>query len=799
MLARQCIGGSAPPATSETRSATAALLLVCAFLVASPPARAQETSDPERLPDTAALTAEEELIDRILDGAGRFLDRQLVAAGEQRRVQWSRILRLPTAERDVELSAHRTRLQAIIGGSDPRTVGAAPEVISSLDGPTTLAHGGGIRVQAVRWPVLDGYAAEGLVVMPDAGEPRATVILLPDADYRAEQLVGLVESSDESAGLPLQLAAAGCRVIVPQPISRQQETRGDRVELTDREYVYRCTYVLGRHPLGLEVQTVRALVDWLRLGPNASQEGGPEEHAQPIAVAGYGEGGLVALLAAAVDTRIDAALASGVWGNRDRVWSEPLSRNVFGLLRDFGDAELACMIGPRPLIIEASEGPEHQIAAAGAAPGRLVSPRREEVTRAVGNTRQIMGDRCQWLQVFEGEEPAFGSVAACSSLLRAVGIQDVKIADRGSLRDELKNAARQALDPQAARRRQLGQIETIAARWIRSSRHGRAEMIEQLDTGSPEIYRRATEPLRERFERDVIGRFEEPLLPPATRSRLWRRNDVWTGWEVEMDVFPELVAGGILLVPNTASADEPRGVVVCVHGLEGLAADTIIGDHQAYRDFAARLCERGFVVFCPQQLYRGRDRFRELQRKANPLGKTLFSLMIPQHRQIVGWLQTLPYVDPDRIAFYGLSYGGKSAMRIPAVVTEYGATICSGDFNEWVLKNASTSDRFSYVWTGEYEIFEFDLAGTFSYAEMAALICPRPFMVERGHFDAVAEDRWVAFEYAPVRHLYAARLGLPERTTIDWFVGPHTINGEATFAFLHRHLDMPKPTEPVAR
>ena len=45
---------------------------------------------------------------------------------------------------------------------------------------------------------------------------------------------------------------------------------------------------------------------------------------------------------------------------------------------------------------------------------------------------------------------------------------------------------------------------------------------------------------------------------------------------------------------------------------------------------------------------------------------------------------------------------------------------------------------YSYVWSPEYEIFEFDLGSTFNYAEMAALIAPRPFMVERGHFDNVA-------------------------------------------------------------
>ena len=73
-------------------------------------------------------------------------------------------------------------------------------------------------------------------------------------------------------------------------------------------------------------------------------------------------------------------------------------------------------------------------------------------------------------------------------------------------------------------------------------------------------------------------------------------------------------------------------------------------------------------------------------------------------------------------------------------------------------KNASTTNPRSYVWTGEYEIFEFDLGSTFNYAEMAALIAPRPFMVERGHFDGVADDWTVGWEFAKVRFLYLARL-----------------------------------------
>ena len=169
---------------------------------------------------------------------------------------------------------------------------------------------------------------------------------------------------------------------------------------------------------------------------------------------------------------------------------------------------------------------------------------------------------------------------------------------------------------------------------------------------------------------------------------------------------------------------------------------------------------------------------------------------MPQHRQITDWLASLPFTDAERIAFYGLSYGGKSAMRIPPLVDRYCLSICSGDFNEWVWKNAATDEkslRYSYANKREYEIFEWNLGGTFNYAEMAALICPRPFMVERGHFDGVAPDETVGYEFAKVRNLYDGLLGIGDRCKIEWFAGPHTINSTGTFAFLHKHLDWPAP------
>jgi len=92
-------------------------------------------------------------------------------------------------------------------------------------------------------------------------------------------------------------------------------------------------------------------------------------------------------------------------------------------------------------------------------------------------------------------------------------------------------------------------------------------------------------------------------------------------------------------------------------------------------------------------------------------------------------------------------------------------------------------------------MYEFNLGHAFNYAEMAALIAPRPFMVERGHHDGVAPDEQVAYEYAKVRALYTD-LKIPDRTRIEFFDGPHTIHGVGTFEFLHEQLKWPGPSSP---
>ena len=94
------------------------------------------------------------------------------------------------------------------------------------------------------------------------------------------------------------------------------------------------------------------------------------------------------------------------------------------------------------------------------------------------------------------------------------------------------------------------------------------------------------------------------------------------------------------------------------------------------------------------------------------------------------------------------------------------------------MKNTNIDRSLSYMFTIEYDMPEFALAERFNYAEMAALIAPRPFMVERGHNDGVAPDEWVGYEYAKVKRLYDS-LGLADRVEIAYFNGGHMIDGRA--------------------
>ncbi len=759
------------------------MLSILSFLAVLP--LAIVNADP--LPQTQPLAWEEpDLSSRLMDGAHQFVERKIAEAPAKRPALWLRDFSSAEAYA-TSVEPNRGRFRTIIGAVDAR-LPAAMERYGDDTNPALVAETAGYRVEQVRWPVLDGLWGAGLLVKAKS-LPVACAIVVPDAGQMPEQLLGLAPGIPAAAQIARRLAENGFTILLPQTVSREKLVTDDKQLLvsdqTDREWIYRQAFHMGRHVIGYEVQTVMAAVDWL--------------HAQPgdlkIGVCGHAEGALTAFYTAALDTRVHAALVSGYFDSRQKVWVEPIYRNVWGLLREFGDAEIAGLILPRALVIEHSAVPfvtGHK--------GGIHSPDFASVSAEVERIETGGLFQQPLLTVSEGEPFSDEAVTAFAQKL---GVEKL-----APLSDEMPVDQRKTFDPKVRNARVFAEMEGHVQRLVQKSAHVRDKAFlfsimpglelskwstePQHATHPPGAFTEGAKRFREQFHDEAMGRFDEPLLPFNARTRVVKETDKWTAYDVVLDVYPELLAWGLLVLPKDLKPGERRPVVVCQHGRDGIPRNLLDGDKSGYRNVAAVLAERGFITFAPHNLYRGEDRYRWLGRKANTVKATLFTFIIASHDQILRWLDAQPFVDGDRIAFYGLSYGGETAVRVPPLLEKYCLSICSGDFNQWTRKVASTDEPFSFMHTIEWEMPYWNLGHTFDYAEMAYLMLPRPFMVERGHLDLVGRDQWVAHEYARVRWLYA-QLGLADRTEIEFFQGGHSMRAEGTFDFLHRHLRWPKP------
>ena len=749
----------------------------------------------EVLLGTQAMTAEGDLSAQMVAGIHRWLARETARVEAQRPGLW---LADATGKDGWTAAAARRRaeLSKMIGAVDERRSGA---LVVQTDPAANVpaVPPGSYSVSRVRWPVFENVSGEGLILQP-AGMAKAAVIALPDVDQTPEQFTGIQPGVAPELQFARRIAEQGFLVIVPVLVDRRDDWSGSEklkrfTNAPHREWIHRQCFESGRTLIGFEVQKVLAAVDALK-GASA----GLLAIGAKICVLGHGEGGLIALHAAALDTRLDAAFVNGYFGAGES--DDVIYRNVSGKRVRFSDAGIAALIAPRPFAIgrgdvpQIPEPPAVKAGRKGAAPGGLAPldlGAVERTLREADSYRKQAGAGAVEVCFIRRESAGAGRTPE-DFLATSLGVQQAAAGFKSVTQFKGDDAA---VDER--QHRTVRELEEFSQRIFRESEAVRkaSPLWMKLKPGAE--WAAVQKEARAEFWENGIGKIPANYLPPNPRTRLVHDMEKWRGYEVMLDVQADVFAWGVLLVPKDLQPGERRPVVVCQHGLEGVPEDTITQEKTErawnyYKGFAAQLCERGFIVYAPHNPYRGGDAFRRIQREANPLGLSLFSFITAQHDVTTGWLASLPFVDPDRIAFYGLSYGGKTAMRVPAVIERYCLSICSGDFNEWVLKCVSNTHPASYIFSPEWEIWEWDLAHTFNYAEMALLIAPRPFMVERGHDDGVGLDEHVGYEFAKVRRGYD-KLGVSERAEIEWFDGPHTIHGAGTFEFLHKWLRWPGP------
>src|SRR5690606_16743092 len=391
--------------------------------------------------------------------------------------------------------------------------------------------------------------------------------------------------------------------------------------LSHREWIYSQAFHMGRHIIGYEVQKVIAAIDWLK----------QTDAALKLGLVGYGEGGLIAFYSAAIDTRVDAVLVSGYFNTRQEVWNEPIYRNVWGLLTAFGDAEIASLIAPRALVVEHSALPpevahrnplgyQPEVYSYTGHKGKLTTPAFEDVENEFQRIDQLVPEDFQsrtLLHNGNGQPLSFGSEQALGRFAESLGLT----ADL-PLSNHLPVDGRKAFQ---AKERQIGQVKELEnhVQWlIRDSDYNRNEFFlyrampdfknREWSTKSyhpyfsPQPFVEAGEDFRTYFWEEVLGKFDQPLADPKPRTRKIYDEVLWSGYEVVLDVFEDFVAPGVLLLPKDIKEGERRPVVVVQHGRNGVP-EVMIKGNTSYYDMAAKLADRGFVVYAPYGLFRGED------------------------------------------------------------------------------------------------------------------------------------------------------------------------------------------------
>jgi fermentation-respiration switch protein FrsA (DUF1100 family) len=264
------------------------------------------------------------------------------------------------------------------------------------------------------------------------------------------------------------------------------------------------------------------------------------------------------------------------------------------------------------------------------------------------------------------------------------------------------------------------------------------------------------------------------------------------------ETIPDVLVPAWLLVPASASAEQPASGVLALHG-HGDGKDQLVArDDSAniYRSFARRYAERGHVVLAPDAIgfgeraegfrrYGQRDGCNLNFMRALLFGINLMALNIQDDRRGLDILAALPEVDAGRLGCAGLSFGGTRTMYLGALDTRIRAAVVSGyltTFSAYALG------------PGNFCGSQF-LPGIYAYADVPdlhGLIAPRPLLIEAGRMDRGFLIEASRQAHARLAAIYEAA-GVPDRLERDEFDGGHEFRAATSLGFMDRWLAPASP------
>jgi len=260
-----------------------------------------------------------------------------------------------------------------------------------------------------------------------------------------------------------------------------------------------------------------------------------------------------------------------------------------------------------------------------------------------------------------------------------------------------------------------------------------------------------------------------------------------------------------VLTPADVKPGERRPAVICPHGHTATMKESVAAVRHAvnadkdFREYNAQYGEdfvrRGYIVFCPDA--RGFNERAERTKQdqewkcscylvnhmAIPLGRSTAGMSVWDLVKLCDHIAARPDCDARRIGCAGLSGGGLQALYLAAVDERIACSGSSGYFYG-VLESLlvmSMNCACNYVP---------DMWRHFDMGDLAALIAPRPFIVETGLRDPLNGPRGLVnvTEQLEIAGKAYNIFGCEDHLALTTFDGGHKWVGTDVYPFFEKHL-----------
>jgi dienelactone hydrolase len=313
---------------------------------------------------------------------------------------------------------------------------------------------------------------------------------------------------------------------------------------------------------------------------------------------------------------------------------------------------------------------------------------------------------------------------------------------------------------------------------------------------------KAWQPKARRVFLDCLGPAPQPV-PPRPRVFERKQLDGYSRVMFTIDTAPRLKALCWLCLPdgfsNSRGRKSPAMIATPGHGIgaKDLLAMDKLGtprkEGEGYqKDYALQAVRLGYPALVVEPMGFGERRDADhMSGKsgespcqaaavlASMLGTSLARIRLNDLQRAMDHLDTIPAIDAGRVGLMGISGGGQMTLWTSAADTRIKLAVVSGYLNS-----------FRHSVMGMYHCicnFAPGLAREFDMTDLAAMVAPRPILIESGTKDPIFPIQATRAAIKRVRAIYSV-YGAADRVESDIFTGDHQWSGRKLEGFLRKWL-----------